>query len=59
MITLSGLAEGTELAIYSTSGTLLATVTATDSIATLATDLSADTTTIVKIGECSIKMVIK
>ena len=58
-ITVSGLAADTEVTAYSTAGTLLATATATDGTATLATSLTMGSTAIVKIGEHSIKVVIK
>ena len=58
-ITLSGLAADTEVTAYSTAGTLLATATATDGTATLATNLTMGNTAIVKMGEHSIKVVIK
>ena len=58
-ITVSGLAAGTEVAAYSTAGTSLATATATDGTATLDTGLEAGNIAIVKIGEHSIKIVIK
>ena len=58
-ITVSGLAAGTAVAAYSTAGTLLATATATDGTATLATNLEAGSIAIVKIGDYSIKVAIK
>ena len=58
-ITLSGLAEGTEVAVVTTAGTELATATATDGTATLTTDLTAGSIAIVKIGNYSIKVAIK
>ena len=58
-ITVSGLAAGTAVAAYSTAGTSLATATATDGTATLATNLTAGSIAIVKIGGNSIKVVIK
>ena len=59
IITLSGLAESTEVAVYTTAGTEVATATATNGIATIATNLEAGATAIVKIGEHSVKVVIK
>jgi hypothetical protein len=59
VLTLSGLAEGTEVAVVTTNGTAVATATATNGTATLATNLTAGTIAIVKIGEHSIKVVIK
>ena len=58
-ITVSGLAEGTAVAAYSTAGTLLATATATDGTSTLTTGLEAGSIAIVKIGDYSIKVAIK
>ena len=58
-ITVSGLAAGTAVAAYSTAGTELATATATDGTATLATNLTAGSIAIVKIGNYSIKVAIK
>ena len=58
-ITVSGLAAGTEVAIYSTAGKLLATATATDGTATFATGLEAGSIAIVKMGDYSIKVAIK
>ena len=58
-ITLSGLAEGTEVAVVTTGGTAVDTATATNGTATLTTGLEAGTIAIVKIGEHSIKVAIK
>jgi hypothetical protein len=58
-ITLSGLAEGTEVAVVTTGGTAAATATATDGTATLTTNLEAGSIAIVKIGNYSIKVAIK
>ena len=58
-ITLSGLAESTEIAVYTTAGTELATATATNGTATLTTGLEAGSIAIVKIGNYSIKVAIK
>ena len=58
-ITVSGLAAGTAVAAYSTAGTLLATATATDGTATLATSLEAGNIAIVKMGDYSIRIAIK
>ena len=58
-ITVSGLAAGTAVAAYSAAGTQLATATATDGTATLATNLEAGSIAIVKIGNYSIKVAIK
>ena len=59
VITLSGLDEGTEIAVYTTAGTAVATATATDGTATLTTDLTVGTIAIVKTGDYSIKVAIK
>ena len=59
VITLSGLAEGTEVAVYTANGTELATTTATNGTATLTTNLTVGTIAIVKIGDYSIKVAIK
>ena len=58
-ITLSGLAEGTEVAVVTTGGTAVATATATNGTATIATSLNAGTTVIVKIGDYSVKVIVK
>ena len=59
VLTLSGLAEGTEVAVVTTGGTTIATATAANGTATLATNLTAGTIAIVKIGNYSIKVAIK
>ena len=56
---MSGLAEGTEVAVYTTAGTEIATATATNGTATLTTGLEAGSIAIVKIGDHSVKVVIK
>ena len=58
-ITVSGLAAGTEVKVYDTAGTQQGTATATDGTATIATNLEAGSIAIVKIGDNSIKIVIK
>ena len=58
-ITVSGLADGTEVTAYSTAGKQLAAATATDGTATLATGLEAGNIAIVKMGEHSIRIAIK
>ena len=58
-ITVSGLAAGTAVAAYSTAGTQLATATATDGTATLATNLEAGNIAIIKMGDYSIRIAIK
>ena len=58
-ITITGLADGTVVTATSTAGTQLATATTTDGTATLTTDLEAGSIAIVKIGEHSVKVVIK
>ena len=59
VITVSGLAEGTDVAVVTTNGISTATATATDGTATLATGLEAGSIAIVKIGDYSIKVAIK
>ena len=58
-ITLTGLAEGTDVAVYTTAGTLLGTATAVSGTATITTSLTTGNTVIVKIGNSSIKVVVK
>ena len=58
-ITVSGLADGTEVTVYSTAGAQLATAESADGTATLNTDLTAGNIAVVKIGEHSIKVAIK
>lgn len=59
VITLSGLTEGTEVAAYNTAGQELATAIATEGAATLTTGLEVGSTAVVKIGNNSIKIVIR
>ena len=59
VITVSGLADGTEVAVYTANATAVATATATDGTATLTTNLTAGTIAIVKTGDYSIKVAIK
>ena len=59
VLTLSGLAEGTEVAVVTTGGTTVATATATNGTATLATNLEAGSIAIVKMGDYSIRIAIK
>ena len=56
---MSGLADGTEVTVYSTAGAQLATAESADGTATLNTDLTAGNIAVVKIGEHSIKVAIK
>ena len=58
-ITISGLAEGTEVAVFTINSTQVASATATGDTLTLATDLEAGTIVIVKMGESSVKLMIK
>ena len=58
-ITLTGLAEGTDVAVYTTAGTQLGTATAVSGTATITTSLTTGNTAIVKIGNNSIKVVVK
>jgi hypothetical protein len=59
VITLTGLAEGTQVAVFTTNSTQVASATATGDTLTLATDLEAGTIVIVKMGESSVKLMIK
>lgn len=59
ILTLSGLADGTEVAAYSTAGMQLATATATDGTAILNGGLTEGSIVVVKIGNYSIKVAIK
>lgn len=59
VITLTGLAEGEEVAVSTLAGTPIAATTATNGTATLATGLTSGTTAIVKIGGYSVKVAIK
>ena len=56
IITLSGLADGTDVAAYSTVGTHLATAIATDGTVTLNINLQSGTIVIVKFGCKSVKV---
>ena len=58
-ITLTGLADGTTVMIYDLSGTQQGTATAANGTATITTSLTAGNTAIVKIGERSVKVVVK
>ena len=59
VITLTGLPEGTEVAVYDTAGTSLAAATAENGTATLTTNLTTGSTAIVKIGGHSVKVIVK
>ena len=59
VITLTGLAEGTQVAVFTATGAQVASAAATDDTLTLATDLEAGTIVIVKMGESSVKLMIK
>ena len=54
VIALTGLAEGADIAVYSTAGQQLGSTTAT-----ISTDLTSGSVAIVKIGDNSIKVVVK
>lgn len=58
-ITLSGLADGTEVTVYDLAGNLLDEVAATGDATTLVTNLAKGDIGIVKIGNNNIKIVIK
>ena len=59
VITLTGLPDGAEVAVYDTAGTSLATATAENGTATLTTNLNTGSTALVKIGGHSVKVVVK
>ena len=59
ILTLSGLADGTEVAVYSTAGMQLATATATDGTAILNTGLTEGSIVVVKIGYNSMKVTVR
>ena len=59
VITLTGLSDGTAVAVYDTAGMGYGTAVAENGAATIATNLEAGSTAIVKIGERSVKVVIK
>ena len=56
IITLTGLAEGTEVNVYDTTGRLVATATATDGTVTVNTKLAAGSTVIVKVAGHNMKV---
>lgn len=58
-LVLSGLVDGTEVAVYDMMGTELATAVVANGTATLATSLGSGSTAIVKIGTQSVKVLIK
>ena len=59
VITLTGLAEGTQVTVFTTNSTQVASATATGGTTTIATDLETGTIVIIKMGESSVKVVIK
>ena len=58
-LVLSGLVDGTEVAVYDMMGTEFATAVVANGTATLATSLGTESTAIVKIGTQSVKVLIK
>ena len=59
IVTISGLAEGIEIAVYNTAGYKVASSIANNGTAVINTDLSAGSVAIVEIGGKSIKIVVK
>ena len=59
VLTLTGLADDTEVVVFTTGSIAVATATATNGTATLTTGLEAGSIAIVKIGDYSIKVAIK
>ena len=59
VITLSGLADGTAVTVNDLGGTLQGTVMSTGGTATITTNLTTGSIAIVKIGDNSVKVVIK
>ena len=59
LILINGIAEGTEVFVYDTAGSLVGSAVATNGAATINTGLSAGNTVIVKIGENSVKLSLK
>ena len=56
ILTVSGVAKDTEVAVYTISGTEVARATATDSTATISTGLQSGTIVVVKFGNKSVKV---
>ena len=59
IISVQGAAEGTEISVYNTAGIKLNSTIAKNGITTLNTTLPSGSTAIVKIGEKSVKVVVK
>ena len=59
VLTLTGLAEGAEVAVYSIAGLQKGAAVAAGGTATIATDFATGDIAIVKIGGCTIKVVVK
>ena len=59
VITITGLSDGTAVAVYDTAGMGYGTAVAENGAATIATNLEAGSTAIVKIGERSVKVAVK
>ena len=59
VLTLTGLAEDTEVVVYTANGVQVGAATAANGTASIATGMEAGAIAIVKIGEHSIKVAIK
>ncbi|MBQ9524003.1 MAG: leucine-rich repeat protein [Bacteroidaceae bacterium] len=59
IISIQGAAEGTEISVYNTSGNKLSSTIANNGITTLKTTLQTGSTAIVKIGEKSVKVLVR
>ena len=59
VITLTGLADGTEVVVYDTASMKQGTAEVENGVATIATNLTAGSTAIVKMGNRSVKVMIK
>lgn len=59
VITLTGLADGTAVAVYDTAGMELGTAEVQNGVATIETNLAAGSTAIVTMGNRSVKVMIK
>ena len=56
VLSMSGVAKGTEVVVYTVSGTEVASVTATEGATTISTGLQSGTVVIVKFGNKSVKV---
>ena len=59
IISVQGAAEGTDISVYNTAGIMLNSAIANNGITTLNTTLPSGSTAIVKIGEKSVKLLVK